>query len=139
MVNDLVTKDIKLPESFVVDYLIETLPDSLKDYKNSIKHKRKQMSLEDVIINIRIGEQNKTRDKAERAKELSSKENVVEERPMPKFNRTKPNSSSKVQNPTLKRNVIALFMANVDTMQLNVATEKVLTKSNQRQIWHKQR
>ena len=28
MINDLVTKDIKLPELFVAGYLIETLPDS---------------------------------------------------------------------------------------------------------------
>ena len=41
------------------------------------------MSLEDVIIHIRIEEQNKTRDKAERTKELSSKENVVDERQGP--------------------------------------------------------
>ena len=67
------------------------------------------MSLEDVIIHIRIEEQNNTRDKDERAKKLSSKENVVEERPRPKFNRlkrqnpkTKPNSSNKVQTPTFK-------------------------------------
>ena len=67
------------------------------------------MSLEDVIIHIRLEEQNKTRDKAERAKELSSKANVVEDKPRLKFNRpkkqnprTKPNSSNKVQNPTFK-------------------------------------
>ena len=111
LINDLVTKDIKLPEHFVVDYLIETIPDSWKDYKYSMKHKRKKKnSLEDVIIHIRIEEQNKTMDKAERAKELSSKATVVEERPWPKFNRpkrqnprTKPNSSNKVQNPTFKK------------------------------------
>ena len=64
LVNDLVIKDIKLLEPFVVVYLIETLLDSWKDYKNSMKHKKKQMSL-NVIIHIRIEEQNKTRDKAE--------------------------------------------------------------------------
>ena len=67
------------------------------------------MPLEHVIIHIRIEEQNKTRDKVERAKELSSKANVVEERLRPKFNRpkrqkprTKPNSSNNVQNHTFK-------------------------------------
>ena len=76
------------------------------------------MSLEDVIILIRIKEQNKTRDKTERAKELSSKENVVEERPRPKFNRTKrknlmtkPNTSNKVQNPTFKKKGNCFFCA----------------------------
>ena len=68
------------------------------------------MFVEDVIIHIRIEEKNKTRDKTKRAKDLSSKENVVEEIPRPKFNRpkrqnpmTKPNSSNKVQNPTFKK------------------------------------
>ena len=68
------------------------------------------MSLEDVIIHIRIEEQNKTRDKAKRAKELSFKENVVEEKPRFEFNRSKrksprskPNSLNKVQNPTFKK------------------------------------
>ena len=49
-----------------------------------MKHKRKQMSLEDVIIHIRIEEQNRNRDNIEKAKELSSKANVVEEKPKPK-------------------------------------------------------
>ena len=68
------------------------------------------MSLEDAIIHIRIEEQNKTMDKAKRAKEPFFKENVVEERPRPKNNRpkrqnpkTKPNISNKIQNPTFKK------------------------------------
>ena len=67
------------------------------------------MSLEDVIIHIRIEEQNRNRDNVEKTKELSSKANVVEEKPKPKNNRsrkqnfrTKPNASNKVQNPTIK-------------------------------------
>ena len=68
-----------------------------------MKHKKKQMSLEDVIIHIRIEEQNRNRDNVEKAKELSSKANVVEEKSTPKNNRsrkqnsrTKPNVSNKV-------------------------------------------
>ena len=63
-----------------------------------MKHKRKQMSLEGIIIHIWIKEQNKNRDKVEKAKELSSKANVVEEKP-----RLKSNSSRK-KNPTTKPN-----------------------------------
>ena len=62
LINDLVIEDIKLPEPFVAGYLLETLQDSWKDYKNSMKYKRKQMSLEDVMIHISIEEQNKTKD-----------------------------------------------------------------------------
>ena len=121
LINDLATEDIKLPEPFLAGYLIETLSDSWKDYKISIKHKRKQMSLEDVIIHMRIEEYNKTRDKYERAKELSSKTNVVEERPMNKFNRpkrqnpkTKPNPSNKVQNPTFKKKGICFVCGKLE-------------------------
>ena len=68
------------------------------------------MSLENVIIHIRIEEQNRNRDNIEKAKELSSKANVVEEKLKPKNNRprkqnprTKPNASNKVHNPTIKK------------------------------------
>ena len=110
MINDLAIEDIKLPKPFVVGYLVETLPESWKDYKNNMKHKRKQMSLEDVIIHIRIEEQNQNRDDVKKAKELSSKANVLEEKPKPKNNRsrkqnsrTKPNATNKIQNPTIKK------------------------------------
>ena len=112
LINDLAIEDIKLPESFVASYLVETLSESWKDYKNNMKHKRKQMSLEDVIIHIRIEEQNRNRDNIniEKAKELSSKANVVEEKFKSKNNRsrkqnsrTKPNASNKVHNSTIKK------------------------------------
>ena len=59
LINVLIIEDIKLLKPFVVGNLLETLLNSWKDYKNSMKHKRKQMSLEVVIIHVRIGEQNK--------------------------------------------------------------------------------
>nr|CAN62301.1 hypothetical protein VITISV_034115 [Vitis vinifera] len=110
LINDLAIEDTKLLESFVAGYLVETIPESWKDYKNNMKHKRKQMFLEDVIIHIRIEEQNLNRDNIEKAKELSSKANVVEEKSKPKNNRsrkqnsqTKPNASNKVHNSTIKK------------------------------------
>ena len=58
LINDFAIEDIKLPEPFVAGYLVQTLLESWKDYKNNMKHKKKQMSLEDVIIHIGIEEQN---------------------------------------------------------------------------------
>ena len=49
LINDLANEDIKLFESFVVGYLILTLSNFWKDYKNNMRHKRMQMSLEDII------------------------------------------------------------------------------------------
>ena len=56
LINDLAIEDIKLPEPFVTSYLVETLPESWKDYKNNMKHKKKQMPLENIIIHIRLEE-----------------------------------------------------------------------------------
>ena len=41
LINDLAIEDIKLPEPFVAGYLVETPPESWKDYKNNMKHKMK--------------------------------------------------------------------------------------------------
>ena len=54
-----------------------------------MKYKKKQMSLKDLIIYIRIEEQNWNKDKAKKVKEMSSKANVVEEKPKPKNNRSR--------------------------------------------------
>ena len=85
LINDLDIEEIKLLEPFVTSC------------KNNMKHKRKQMSLEDVIIHIRIEEQNRNRDNVDKTKELSSKANVVEEKPKNNMSRkqnsrTKPNA-----------------------------------------------
>ena len=54
LINDLTNEDIKLFESFVVGYLIVTFSNSWKDYKNNTRHKRMQMSLEDIITQFKL-------------------------------------------------------------------------------------
>ena len=144
LIHDLVIEGIYLPEPFVVGYLIETFPNYWEDYKNIMKHKRKQISLKDVIINIRVEEQNKTRDKAKRAKELSSKANVVEKRPKPKFNRpkrqnpmTKPNSSNKVQNPTFKKRSNCFICGKPGHHAPQCRNRKRLERANPRKLLQK--
>ncbi|XP_038982179.1 uncharacterized protein LOC120110669 [Phoenix dactylifera] len=61
LVTALKNENIILQKVFLAGCLIEKLPESWKDYKNSMKHKRKHMSLEDVIVHIRIEEQNHVR------------------------------------------------------------------------------
>ena len=49
-------------ESFQVAAIIEKLPPSWKDFKNYLKHKRKEMRLEDLIVRLRIEEDIKNRE-----------------------------------------------------------------------------
>ena len=46
-------------ETFQVAAIIEKMPHSWKDFKNYLKHKRNEMIIEDVIIRIRIKEDNR--------------------------------------------------------------------------------
>ena len=48
-----------LSEAFQVATIIEKLPPAWKDFKNYLKHRRKEMSNEDLIIRLHIEECNK--------------------------------------------------------------------------------
>uniref|UniRef100_A0A2N9G5F0 CCHC-type domain-containing protein n=1 Tax=Fagus sylvatica TaxID=28930 RepID=A0A2N9G5F0_FAGSY len=67
-----------LSESFQVATIIEKLPSSWKEFKNYLKHKRKEMKLEDLIVRLRIEEDNRTSEKAMWNQSIESKANVVE-------------------------------------------------------------
>jgi len=55
-----------ITEAFQVATMIEKLPPLWKDFKNYLKHKRKEMSLEDLIVRLRIEEDNKAAEKRSR-------------------------------------------------------------------------
>ena len=47
-----------LRETFQVTTLIEKLPPVWRDFKNYLKHKRKELKLEYLIVRLRIEEDN---------------------------------------------------------------------------------
>ena len=51
-------------ESFQVAAIIEKLPPSWKYFKIYLKHKRKEMRLEDLIVRLRIEEDNRSSERA---------------------------------------------------------------------------
>ncbi|KAK3037690.1 hypothetical protein RJ639_030634 [Escallonia herrerae] len=54
ILHDIHTEGMVLGESFQVAALIEKLPPTWKDFKNYLKHKCKEMKLEDLIVRLRI-------------------------------------------------------------------------------------
>ncbi|GJV57502.1 hypothetical protein Tco_1458507 [Tanacetum coccineum] len=68
---------MNLSETFQEAAMIKKLPPSWVDFKNYLKHKRKEMSVEDLIVRLRIEEDNKFALKKSYMPE-SAKENVVE-------------------------------------------------------------
>ena len=54
LLEDFEAKNIILPDEFVLELLIEKLPQSWTDYKQQLKHMHRQMSLPDLITHIII-------------------------------------------------------------------------------------
>ncbi|XP_050233359.1 uncharacterized protein LOC126681848 [Mercurialis annua] len=78
LLEDLKGESITLPEEFVAEILIEKLSQSWNDYKQNLKHKHKQLTLQELITHIIIEETNRKEIKAARNKALTAREKVVQ-------------------------------------------------------------
>nr|GEW74518.1 hypothetical protein [Tanacetum cinerariifolium] len=58
LIHDIHAGGMTLSETFQVAVIIEKLPPSWVDFKNYLKHKRKEMSVEDLVVCLRIEENN---------------------------------------------------------------------------------
>ncbi|WJZ85230.1 hypothetical protein VitviT2T_004776 [Vitis vinifera] len=63
ILHEIHAEGMMLSETFQVAAIIEKLPPAWKDFKNCLKHKRKEMSIEDLIIRLRIEEDNRRSEK----------------------------------------------------------------------------
>ena len=59
ILHDIQAEGMVLSETFQVAAVIEKLPPGWKDFKNYLKHKRKEMTLEDLIVKLHIEEDNR--------------------------------------------------------------------------------
>ncbi|KAL5788667.1 hypothetical protein ACOSP7_005616 [Xanthoceras sorbifolium] len=84
-----------LSETFQVAAVIEKLPPAWKDFKNYLKHKRKEMNLEELIVRLRIEEDNKRSEK-KGPSQYEAKTNVVELGKNSKFKSNKSGKGSKL-------------------------------------------
>ncbi|XP_075092434.1 uncharacterized protein LOC142172667 [Nicotiana tabacum] len=84
IVHDLLAEGMVINEAFQVAVFIEKLPPLWKDFKNYLKHKRKEMTLEDLIVRLSIEEDNKNAEKKSRGNSTIIRANIVEEAPQNK-------------------------------------------------------
>ena len=95
IIHGLVAEGMILPDNFVRCILIEKLPPSWKEFKHYLKHKRKKMSLEDLILKLRIeADVRKIDQKANDFNPLDAKANLLE-RGGPSNKRPRPNQKDK--------------------------------------------
>ena len=77
ILHEIHAEGMTLSETFQVAAIIEKLPPVWKDFKNYLKHKRKEMKIEDLIVRLRIEEDNKGADRKV-GNTVVAKANVVE-------------------------------------------------------------
>ena len=63
ILHEIQAEGMILSETFQVAAIIEKLPLGWKDFKNYLKHKRKEMNLEELIVRLRIEEDNRSSEK----------------------------------------------------------------------------
>ena len=103
ILHDIHVEGMSLNESFQVVAIIEKLPPLWKEFKNYLKHKRKEMRLEDLIVRLRIEEDNRASEKKAGKGIMESKANVVEQGQTSQNNKKrKHNGNGPKQGPTKK-------------------------------------
>ncbi|XP_070020921.1 uncharacterized protein [Nicotiana sylvestris] len=94
--NRIFIEGLVINETFQIAAMIEKLSPLWKDFKNYLKHKLKEMSLEDLIVRLRIEEVNKAADKRGRVNSTIMGANIVEE------NKKRKKASGPKYNPSKK-------------------------------------
>ncbi|XP_070043020.1 uncharacterized protein [Nicotiana tomentosiformis] len=109
-------------EAFQVAAFIEKLHPLWKDFKNYLKYKRKEMTLEDLIIRLRIEEDNKAAEKKSRENSTIMGANIVEQASTSK--KRKKSSGPKNYPSKKSSKVIAITVERLDTRLLNVLHQR---------------
>lgn len=77
IIQEILSKGMTIDETFQMASIIEKLPTTWKDFKNYLKHKTKEMSLENLIKRLCIEEDNHRANK-KGSSQVEMKTNIVE-------------------------------------------------------------
>ncbi|KAK8609373.1 hypothetical protein V6N13_061822 [Hibiscus sabdariffa] len=79
LVSDILAEGMKMCEVLQANVLVEKLPKSWSDYRNSLKHKKRDIPLEELVAHMKIEEANHLKDKVTHSiSQLSFKVNLIE-------------------------------------------------------------
>ncbi|XP_077228596.1 uncharacterized protein LOC143861577 [Tasmannia lanceolata] len=78
LLNEILVEGIKMDDRYLSAAIIDKLPPSRKEFEKSLKHRKEELSLEDLLVTFRIEEEHRNRDQNDKESELLSKVNLVE-------------------------------------------------------------
>ena len=124
ILHDIHAERMTLSDSFQVAAIIEKLPPTWKDFKNYLKHKCKEMNLEELIVRLRIEEDNRGYEKTSASSFMGAKANIVEQS-------SKKKRKHNVEGPTQGSNGPMQFkgkcysMVNLDIVQRIATSQRI--------------
>ena len=119
---------------FQVAAIIEKLPPLWKDFKNYLKHKRKEMTVKDLIVRFGIEEDNKAAEKRSRGNSAISGVNFFEE-DSTKLKKRKKASGPKSNHPMKNSMESASTVVYMVIGLLNVGVLRRTRKKRIKQTW----
>ena len=78
ILHNIHAEGMSLSETFQVAAIVEKLPQSWTLFKNYLKHKRKEMNVEELVVRLRIEEDNRESQKKSGKNPMETKVHVVE-------------------------------------------------------------
>ncbi|KAM3250741.1 hypothetical protein P3S67_023163 [Capsicum chacoense] len=129
IIHDLLTEGLIVNEGFQVAAIIEKLSPMWKEFKNYLKHKRKDMSVEDLIVRLRIEEDNKVAERRSNGNSAISGANIVEDDHNNSKNRKKVGQESNQPKKKFKRK--CFNCGKFGHKSMNCRTPKKEKKKNQ--------
>ncbi|KAL0309191.1 UNVERIFIED_CONTAM: hypothetical protein Sradi_5861400 [Sesamum radiatum] len=78
LVANVLSEDMKMCEIIQANSLLEKFPPSWNDYRNHLKHKKRDLTLQELISHMRTEEANRLKDKENSNSSFSIKANLVE-------------------------------------------------------------
>ncbi|KAF3650371.1 putative protein-like [Capsicum annuum] len=79
IIHDLLAEGLIVNDVFQVATIVEKLPPLWKDFKNYLKHKRKEMTVEDLIVRLLIEEDNKAAERRSKGNSTINGAHIVED------------------------------------------------------------
>ena len=93
-----------LPDKFVAGCIIAKLPSSWRNFATTLKHKRQEISVENLIASLDVEEKARAKDTAERGGEGQSSANMVQKKPYGKNKgNNKPSFTKPVKTANFKK------------------------------------
>jgi hypothetical protein len=124
ILNNYKQHSIHLDETIIVSSIIDKLPPSWKDFKKSMKHKKEDISLEQLRNHLRLEEEYRKQDDTK--SHAHEKVHVVEEENSRKSSKKRNRDFDKSHenhngnnNKTKKRKGIVIIVENQDTLKVS--------------------